>query len=153
MSAARPLYETRADLARERSVARRVEEAWDVKAEKLPIAQRIDFVLKRGREVVAWCEIKQRRRTVAEVRSRGGYLLDVPKLNAARDLAIATGRPFVLVLELLDDVLFARFLPEPWAFRGSPETVVVCEGRTDRGDAADVCPAIRIPFDRFRRLP
>ena len=61
------MYETEGHLAVERSIAEKVEKAWNCTVNKMPIRLHLDYVIQRGDKAVAFCEIKTRGKTMQEV--------------------------------------------------------------------------------------
>ena len=139
------MYETEGHLAVERSIAEKVEKAWNCTVNKMPIRLHLDYVIQRGDKAVAFCEIKTRGKTMQEVDDLGGYLIDVNKLVAAKGLYDVTGLPFVLVVGMNDGIWYTKMT------EFKPDDVLV-RGRKDRGDWQDVAPCGLLLSSRFKRL-
>jgi hypothetical protein len=141
----RGLYETQDDLDRENSVVKTLEKAWNCTMTKLPIRYHLDFVIKRGDKAVAFCEVKTRNYTMAQIDSFGGYLMSIGKWASAEGLTRASGLPFVLVVKTSDGLYHAIFKD----FK--PDDVLV-RGRTDRNDWQDIEPCVLLNTQRFKLL-
>ena len=139
----RPLYETGSDLDRETSVVQVLEKAWNCTMSKLPIRYHLDFVIQRNGKAVAFCEVKTRNYTMAQIDSFGGYLMSIGKWSSAESLSRASGLPFVLVVKATDGLYHATFRD----FK--PDDVLV-RGRTDRGDWQDIEPCVLLNTNRFK---
>jgi len=141
----RPLYETDADRLAEKNVADLLEVRWTCQLSKLPIAYRLDFLVCTILQPRAFCEIKVRKYTWEQISDWGGYMLSLGKWDAARNLFLATGLPFLLVVSCAGDVrwrLFARF----------PVVPIKMGGRTDRDDSQDMEPVVMIDCAKFNTL-
>ena len=141
----RPLYESSADLEREGSVAALLESEWSCKLVKLGIKYSLDFVITEQDtdKAIAFCEVKTRNYTMAQIGKFGGYLLSLGKWSAAKELCTASCLPFLLVVKTSDGLYYARFDD---VFK--PDAVHV-RGRKDRGDDQDIEPCVLINVDRF----
>jgi hypothetical protein len=139
----RPLYETSSDLDRENSVVDTLQKAWNVTMSKLPIRYHLDFVIARGDKALAFCEVKTRNYTMAQIDSFGGYLMSIGKWASAESLSRASGLPFVLVVKATDGLYHAKFRD----FK--PDNVLV-RGRTDRNDWQDIEPCVLLNTDKFK---
>ena len=140
----RPTYETEEDLQRESLVIKQVESAWKCQAVKLSVKYSLDYALKRGDAVMAFCEIKTRNYTMADITKMGGYLLSLGKWTAAKQLSDSTTLPFMLVVQALDGVYHSK---NPFTPKG-----VLFRGRTDRNDWQDVEPCVVLDTKNFVRL-
>lgn len=140
----RPKYESPADLAAERHVARLIEREWKAQLQKLPDQYKLDFAAYRDGELVAWLEIKNR------THAAGAYptlILSVAKWHAGVALAVTSGCPFLVVANFVDGAKFVRYS------RGKVLDVRYGPGgRTDRGDAQDQEPVIHIPMELFKPI-
>ena len=141
----RPMYETKEDLSRETSVVKLVEKAWNCTMTKLPIRYHLDYVAKRGDRAVAFCEIKTRNYSMAQIDSFGGYLMSIGKWSSAESLNRASGLPFSLVVHATDGIYFSTFK------EFIPDDVLV-RGRTDRDDWQDIEPCVLLNTKRFMKL-
>ena len=141
----RPMYETKEDLSRETSVVKLVEKAWNCTMTKLPIRYHLDYVAKRGDRAVAFCGIKTRNYSMAQIDSFGGYLMSIGKWSSAESLNRASGLPFSLVVHATDGIYFSTFK------EFIPDDVLV-RGRTDRDDWQDIEPCVLLNTKRFMKL-
>lgn len=141
----RPMYETGADLDRETSVVNIIEKAWNCTMTKLPIRYHLDYVARRGDKAVAFCEIKTRTYTMAQIDSFGGYLMSIGKWSSAESLYRASGLPFSLVVHATDGIYYSTFK------EFIPDDVLV-RGRTDRNDWQDIEPCVLLNTKRFTKL-
>jgi hypothetical protein len=139
------MYETGADLDRETSVVNVIEKAWNCTMTKLPIRYHLDYVARRGDKAVAFCEIKTRNYTMAQIDSFGGYLMSIGKWSSAESLHRASGLPFSLVVHATDGIyysMFKEFIPDD----------VLVRGRTDRNDWQDIEPCVMLNVDKFKKI-
>jgi len=75
-------YETKADRVEEDAIADLVCKAWSCSAVKLPVAYHLDRALLRQKEVMAWAEIKRRKRALRQYDS---VFLSMQKVFAAHN--------------------------------------------------------------------
>jgi hypothetical protein len=141
----RPLYETQANLASEQDVAIHLAKIWNCEMSKLPIRYHLDFVAQRGKNAVAFLEIKVRNYSMERIGNMGGYMLSLGKWSSAKQICEASGLPFILVIKATDGIWFA--LIESF----KPDSVIV-NGRQDRGDWQDIEPCVLINQSRFKRI-
>lgn len=141
----RPLYETWQNLISEQDVATRLESEWTCKMDKLPIRYHLDFVARRGKNVVAFCEIKVRNYSMDKIESMGGYMLSLGKWSAAKKLCEASCLPFILVVKTTDGIWFSS------TEEFKPDCVIV-GGRQDRGDWQDIEPCVLIRKSKFKKI-
>jgi hypothetical protein len=141
----RQMYETDEDLEREGSVVKILEERWHCKMIKLPIKYHLDYVAVRKDKAVAFCEIKTRNYTWAEIDALGGYLMSINKWQSAEHLNRVSGLPFLLVVKASDGLYYGAFT------EFKPDDVLV-RGRTDRSDWQDIEPCVLLNTNRFNRL-
>ena len=94
--------------------------------------------------MMAFCEIKTRNYTMADITKMGGYLLSLGKWTAAKQLSDSTTLPFMLVVQALDGVYHSK---NPFTPKG-----VLFRGRTDRNDWQDVEPCVLLDTKNFVRL-
>ena len=143
----RPTYESEDDLKREAAVISGVESAWKCKAVKLSVKYSLDYVFVREDKAYAFCEVKTRKYTMAEIDQFGGYLLSMGKWRAAKQISEATKLPFFLIVKTTDGLYHADFYP-PFGF---PDDVLV-RGRTDRNDWQDIEPCVLLNVNRFKKF-
>jgi hypothetical protein len=141
----RPLYETQANLASEQDVALYLENVWKCEFTKLPIRYHLDFVARRGKNAVAFCEVKVRNYSMDQIAKMGGYMLSLGKWASAKQLCEAACLPFILVVKTTDGIWYAIIE----SFK--PDSVVV-NGRQDRNDWQDIEPCVLINQSRFKKL-
>lgn len=134
----RQMYEAPDDLSREAQVAGRLSAAWGCESVKLPIQYRVDFAMLVDKEVKAWLEVKCRTTHYSEM------IMSAAKFIAGQQLAASTGRPFVVVFGIGDQIY--------WRDCTADSPTVRLGGRTDRGDWQDVEPVVMLPLDKFHRL-
>lgn len=143
----RQLYETDADLAREKAVADRLAEMRGWSMQKLPISYRADFLAmaqhpfrtnqQRG---VAWVEVRCRNHASDTYPS---VFISLQKASYVADLAASTKLPFYFVVAWTDKVGIAELMPPfevDWA------------GRNNLRDSADVEPIVHVPTSNFEVL-
>ena len=141
----RPLYETGEDLERERNVADAVASIWDCSFAKLPIKYGLDYAIRADKGVVAWAEVKCRNYAMSDIGRLGGYMLSLDKWMAAKSLSQSTGLPFLLIVNALDGLYYAKF-----------QTFLAMRvdfmGRRDRNDWQDMEPCVLLDVKSFNRL-
>jgi hypothetical protein len=143
----RELYESGDDLAREAKVMSLIEAAWKCRAVKLSIKYSLDYVLTRGDKAVAFCEVKTRNYSMAEIGQFGGYLLSLGKWMAAKQIAEASGLPFFLIVKTTDAVYYEEFRAGSF----QPDGVHV-RGRKDRDDWQDIEPCVLLDVNKFKKI-
>jgi hypothetical protein len=141
----RLLYETQEDLDSEMGVAMHLSKTWKCEMSKLPIRYHLDFVAKRGKIAVAFCEIKVRSYSMNKIGNMGGYMLSLGKWSSAKQMCEASGLPFILVVKTTDGIWYVTIE----SFK--PDSVIV-NGRSDRGDWQDIEPCVLINHSRFKKL-
>ena len=141
----RQLYETQEDLSSEAEVADYLSKIWKCEMSKLPIRYHLDFVAQRGKNAVAFCEVKVRNYSMEQIGKMGGYMLSLGKWSSAKQMCEASGLPFILVIKATDGIWFSLID----SFR--PDSVIV-NGRTDRDDWQDIEPCVLIKQSRFKRI-
>jgi|TARA_R110000822_G_scaffold253319_1_gene379825 hypothetical protein len=141
----RPLYETSADLAREKEIASDLERKWGCKFIKMPIRYHLDFVLVKNDVVVAYAELKTRNYSMEAIGKMGGYLMSIGKWQSAKSLSESSKVPFILIVKTLDGLYRARF--DTFV----PDSVLV-RGRTDRDDWQDIEPCVLLNVNKFIRV-
>jgi hypothetical protein len=147
MSANRPLYETRANLEQEAQVAAVIARKWNCVPIKLPIKYSLDYAMTRGQTIVSFCEFKTRSKTMAEIASLGGYLINLDKWMNAQHMSKATGLPFTLVVQTRDKKIWYSVFKDDFSVLTS-----LYRGRTDRNDSQDISPCVLISTDVFKLL-
>lgn len=141
----RQLYETQEDLSSEAEVANYLSKIWKCEMSKLPIRYHLDFVAQRGKNAVAFCEVKVRNYSMEQIGKMGGYMLSLGKWSSAKQMCEASGLPFILVIKTTDGIWFSLID----SFK--PDSVIV-NGRTDRDDWQDIEPCVLIKQSRFKRI-
>lgn len=141
----RQLYETQEDLSSEAEVANYLSKIWKCEMSKLPIRYHLDFVAQRGKNAVAFCEVKVRNYSMEQIGKMGGYMLSLGKWSSAKQMCEASGLPFILVIKATDGIWFSLID----SFK--PDSVIV-NGRTDRDDWQDIEPCVLIKQSRFKRI-
>ena len=132
-------------MASEQDVAIHLAKIWNCEMSKLPIRYHLDFVAQRGKNAVAFLEIKVRNYSMERIGNMGGYMLSLGKWSSAKQICEASGLPFILVIKATDGIWFA--LIESF----KPDSVIV-NGRQDRGDWQDIEPCVLINQSRFKRI-
>ena len=141
----RQLYETQEDLSSEAEVADYLSKIWKCEMSKLPIRYHLDFVAQRGKNAVAFCEVKVRNYSMEQIGKMGGYMLSLGKWSSAKQMCEASGLPFILVIKATDGIWFSLID----SFK--PDSVIV-NGRTDRSDWQDIEPCVLIKQSRFKQV-
>ena len=143
----RPLYETSADLAREKKVADKLAELWQWDMRKLPISYKADYLATgqhpfRTNQSVgrAWVEVRCRNHTHDTYPS---VFISVQKVSYVAELMRVTDLPFYFVVEWQDMVGVAEL---------KPPFEVDWTGRNDMRDSADVEPIVHVPLSEFDML-
>lgn len=138
----RPLYETEANLEKERSVALLFEQAYKCNLHKMPIKFNLDFAAERQGRVVAFVEVKNTTYPFERYEDFGGYKISLAKWCAAEQMCRVGGVPFVLLVGFLDQVRYVRV--DQFRHDG-----LVWWGRQDRKDPQDMEPAVVLNTNRF----
>ena len=143
---ARPLYETEADLARERAVIERVNMGF-YEIRKLPIKLHVDFGLfdKETGKLRRWAEIRCRNNP------RDKYptlFISLEKMLYISQLVNITSKPLSLLVEWTD--VTGRFDIEKGDSLADFD--ITWGGRGQLRDDQDVEPVMHIPTDRFKSL-
>lgn len=138
----RPTYETAVDRSNEQKVVESICGRWNCEYAKLPRRYELDYILTRGKEAVAWMEVKCRNYSLDEIGSMGGYMLSLAKWNAAQLLVTFTGRPFYLAIQTTCGGYVAKV-------RDFESADIRIGGRKDRNDWQDQEPVVFIPTKRF----
>lgn len=138
----RPLYETEANLEKERSIALLFEQAYKCTLRKMPIRFHLDFAAERQGRVAAFVEIKTTKYTIDQHEDFGGFKISLAKWCAAEQMCRVGGVPFVLLVGFPDQVRYARI--DEFRHDG-----LVWWGRQDRKDPQDMEPAVVLNTNRF----
>lgn len=133
-------YETDQDRVEEDAIAKMVCEAWSCAVVKLPRAYNLDRAILRDREVMAWAEIKRRKRTLEQYPS---VFLSMQKVFAAHNFHLVTGKPCLFIIKFDDCLAYADMLPK---------RKIEFRGRVDRGDWQDQEAAAVIPTREFKLI-
>jgi hypothetical protein len=134
----RPIYETDADLARERQAVSVLCKFYDCTAVKLPISYGLDYSLIKDGKVVAMVEIKCRTNSS---QAYDTIFVSVLKRMKALELRRAAGIPTLFVPCFTDGVFVIDFNEKP--------DELTYEGRLDRMDKADQEPVIHYRTGRL----
>jgi len=140
----RPRNETPEDLAREDAARVLLCDKWQCKLMKLDDSlYRCDWALIRNNGLLGWGEYKYRGPT-----AWGEYntvLLSVSKWVYMKQLAQQTNKPFFLVFEWGDQIVYGKWPPNTGMGYD-----IRWGGRTDRGQTGDEEPVIMIPNTEFK---
>lgn len=134
----RPMYESDADLARERQAVSVLCDLYKCKAIKLPISYGLDYSLIKDGRVMAMVEIKCRTNSS---KAYDTIFVSVLKRLKALELRRAAGVPTLFAPCFTDGVFVIDFNEKP--------DEVTYEGRLDRMDKADQEPVIHYKVDRL----
>ena len=136
----RPIYETVADIRREADVAGVIASLWKCTTRKMKRLYSVDFALMRGKEVMAWAEIKCRDASYPT------FIISLKKWMDGLELAEASGSPFLIIVSWpVDGVRILMY------HRVERKLIrVIFGGRTDRSDPDDVEPLVEIPVTSFK---
>jgi hypothetical protein len=135
---ARPTYETDETSDAQSRVLDDVAVAWRCELVPTPKFYEVDAALMRGREVMAFAEVKCRQ---VRLLTYPTLILSVHKWLYLRALGQRLGCRAFLVVSYVEDGIF-------WMDVGRAKTPkVVFGGRTDRGDAQDIEPCADIPVE------
>lgn len=141
----RPLYETKAHLAKEFALADELALLWRCEFEKLPIRYGVDYLLMRNGNICGFCELKVREYEMDQLERMGGFMLSLGKWMEGARLREVTGLPFVIAIKLLDGIFW-------YSAKDATHDGMKIGGRKDRGDWQDVEPVILLKRDRFTKL-
>lgn len=133
------LYETDADLAREKAAIDVLCEALGCEAVKLPLASRADALLYRDGEAKTIIEFKYRRTRRAAYPT---YMIGRAKYEALVEWT-AKGFKAALLVQWADQLAYVMVPIEHETGEG---------GRTDRGDERDLEEVVFIPVDKFSTI-
>lgn len=135
----RPLYESAADLQNERVVAEALA-AHGYEVIKLPIQYRLDWLLRRNQQPVAFAEVKARK---CNLNTYPTVMISLSKVIHARMLADTTGLPCYLILFYRDCIARLNF---------SDDFAVNPGGRADRNDPQDQDVCAYYPVTRLTKI-
>lgn len=138
----RPVYETKEDRSRERSVADTLERAWKVKLVKLRPLAPVDFAVVRDGRVVGWVEIKCRQHELGRYPT---LILSSDKALSGMERAERSGLPWILCAQFTDAIAYTRMKPEYL-------NAIWIRGRSDRADDYDIEPCVEIPVSGMSML-
>lgn len=140
----RPQYEDESSLKSEAGTAFEVEKAWNVDLVKMPMKNKIDFLMKNK---------KGESRAVVEVKNRAckrhkypTYMISLDKWVAGCSMGLITELNFILVVNWDDEIGYLD------CKKHTKEITVNMGGRADRGDAQDIEPVVHIPIYLFETL-
>ena len=135
------MYESRADLEKERHVADVIAPRWKCSAKKLPTAYFIDWVLMRGAKTAAFVEVKCRNNPKDQFPT---FMLSLAKWMHGRQLSVIADVPFFVVVQWTDGIY--------WVNAADVQVEVGFGGRADSGDEQDMEPVVFIPVNCFKRV-
>lgn len=138
----RPLYETEANLEKERALALFFEQTYQCTLRKMPIRYHLDYAIEQNGRILGFIEVKARNQTFEHITKMGGYKLSFGKWCAAEQMCRVAGKSFILLVGFADQVRYARV--DDFRHDG-----MVWWGRQDRGDSQDMEPAVLLSMDRF----
>jgi len=142
----RPIYENEASLKDEAGTAFEIEKAWKVDLVKMPMKNKIDFLMKNKKgESRAFVEVKNR---ACKRHKYPTYMISLDKWVSGLNMGFYTNIPFILVVNWDDEIGFLdcrKVVKEKLA-------EVNMGGRADRGDAQDIEPVVHIPIYLFETL-
>jgi len=141
----RPIYENEASLKSEASTAFEVEKAWKSNLIKLPMKNRIDFLMKRKSdgEPKAFIEVKNR---ACKRHKYQTFMISLEKWVTGLAFESTTTLPFIIVVNWDDEIGYLKCSDHIAGIS------VNMGGRTDRGDAQDIEPVVHIPIYLFKTL-
>ena len=139
----RPIYETDGDREQERLVLEKFCRSYgEVTFRQTPKLYPADALLFRNDSAVAWGEVRRRDRPMDR---HNTVFLNVHKYVELMELKQHTKLPVVVIWAFEDAMTY-------WMLEEIPTPKIVMKGRTDRGDDADVSPAIMLPTTNLKRL-
>lgn len=132
------IYENETTLANERAIITVVADKWGVEVQKLPRRYSVDFALLRGKEIMAWAELKSRGNPIHTYPT---YHLALHKYKNLLALTRDTDIRSMLIVDWQDCVGYIDF----------PTSInIVFGGTTKRGDWEDREPMVEIPISAFK---
>lgn len=111
MSLRRPIYETTADIDRERTVAEWVGALWGCEVRKNPRLYAVDYCAMKDRKLVGWLEVKCRNYTRDKLESWGGYMMGASKVVGMANLMAVSQKPAFLCVSLAGEVYAMKYDP------------------------------------------
>lgn len=141
----RTLYETKEDLANEKTAFVDIKKHFKVTGNKLPKQYRLDFILYNKGSVWAVVEYKCRRGIKTD--TYPDIILSCAKFMEGKRWVRDFRCKFYFVVEFSDGLYCVEL-----TYLDTGYAVVTRGGRTDRDDWQDIEPVIRIPIDNFKRL-
>ena len=140
----RPLYESKSDLAVERSLAARIQNNFSWSLKKLSRRYELDFIAFAGKKAVAFIEVKRRHNPVHHYET---IILSLAKYIKGAQYQKTTGLKFLFIVEF-DDGCFQYTYNE----NDGKDFKITMGGRTDRNDPEDIEPVIHIPVSKMTPL-
>jgi len=141
----RPIYENEESLKSEAGTAFEIEKAWKVKLVKMPMKNKIDFLMKRAADLEPKAFIEAKNRACKKHQYKT-YMISLDKWVAGLSMESSTNLPFILVVNWNDEIGYLKCKEVIGAI------TVNMGGRTDRGDAQDIEPVVHIPIYLFETL-
>lgn len=141
----RPIYETDADVTREKDVADWLADRWSISVCKNPRLYAVDYCAMRDGILASWLEIKNRSYTKDQIDKWGGYMMGATKVAGMALLIGVSKRPAFLCVNLAGEIYSMRY---------KPDALYKTEyrGRADRGDPDDMEPCLMFPMSEFSFL-
>lgn len=143
----RPLYETKANLDQELSVASVIARKWQCVPVKLPMKYSVDFALVRNKQIKSFCEMKARNYTLSELDGMGGVMLSFDKWMNAKNICRSANVPFIFILQTVDKKIWYSVYSDE--FVRMPTFYL---GRTDRNDKQDLEACVLLDVKQFKLL-
>jgi hypothetical protein len=134
----RPAYETENDRTEEAAITEIICQIWSCKVVKLPRAYNLDCAILRQNELMAWAEIKRRKRTLEQYPT---VFLSMQKILAAHNFNRISGKPCLFVVRFDDCLAWTDMLRN---------RKIEFRGRVDRGDWQDQEAAAVIHTGEFK---
>lgn len=140
----RPIYENEASLKNEAGTALEIEQAWKVDLIKMPMKNKIDFLMKNKNGVArAFVEVKNR---ACKRHQYPTYMISLDKWTAGLAMGGFTALKFIIAVNWDDEIGYLD------CNKHISEITVNMGGRKDRGDAQDIEPVVHIPIYLFKTL-
>ena len=137
----RPIYETDADLQREKEVQEALFLMWEVDFHKLPRAYHVDWMLTKRGEAKAFAELKCRNNPRSQYPT---LMLSMHKWMHGKAMAQEIGGKFLVIVKWSDGIFYHT--------QGWCDVTYGVGGRKDRGDWQDIEPVVHIPVTDFKQL-
>jgi hypothetical protein len=147
MSVNRPIYETRANLDQELSVAAVVARKWDCVPVKLPMKYSVDFALVRNKQIKSFCEMKSRNYTLTQLDKMGGVMISFDKWMKAKSICRSANVPFILIIQTVDKKIWYSVFSDEFV-----RMPTYLGGRTDRNDSQDIDACVLLDAKLFKLL-